>query len=343
MVSIWPGPWTRMATRSTPCGSASWPLAIDRPVVSEQSYFTAAWSADSRTALLHRGRRGQPAVPGPPAHDGRRTGRDDVDELVVEEPDASFELTVHGTRSGELILVRAGSRESTELAWLPAAEPTRPPQVIWPRRPGIEYDVDHVPAATTGLAGELVIVTNDGAPEFRVLRAPLAHPEPADAVELLGPDPDDPVGLGRRHRALGRRRRAAATRCPSCASSTWTAARPTTSSRSGRPGRSRWPATRTRTRRTSGCGPSRWCSRPTWFDVDLATGERTPGQGAGGADLRPEPLCHRTDLGHARPTGRGCRSAWPATWTRPSTAPRPACSGATAPTSRATGRSSTRP
>ena len=105
----------------------------DRPVA-ERSYFTSAWSADSRTLFYT-----VPDAANRPHQVRRHTigARDDLvgDELVLEEPDASFELQVHGTRSGELLVLLSGSRDCTELSWLPADDPTRAPQVIWPRRP----------------------------------------------------------------------------------------------------------------------------------------------------------------------------------------------------------------
>jgi oligopeptidase B len=61
--------------------------------------------------------------------------------------------------------------------------------VLWPRRPGIEYAVDHLRGAGPGELGEIVAVTNDGAPEFRVIRVPLADPAPARWTDVLASDP----------------------------------------------------------------------------------------------------------------------------------------------------------
>ena len=44
-----------------------------------------------------------------------------ADELVLEEPDQRFELTLHGSRSGELAIITAESRDTTEVRRDPAA------------------------------------------------------------------------------------------------------------------------------------------------------------------------------------------------------------------------------
>jgi oligopeptidase B len=59
---------------------------------------------------------------------------------------------------------------------------------VEPRRPGIEYAVDHL---TGPDAGALAIVTNDGAEEFRVMTAPLASPDRRHWVELLPTNPGE--------------------------------------------------------------------------------------------------------------------------------------------------------
>ncbi len=100
--------------------------------------------------------------------------------LVYEESDARFELTLHASRSGELIVITAASRDTTEVRIIPASQPASAAVLIEPRRRGVEYRVDHVTGAA-GDAGELLIVTDDGAgdgsaAEFTLMRAPVAAP-----------------------------------------------------------------------------------------------------------------------------------------------------------------------
>jgi oligopeptidase B len=166
----------------------------DLPEVIGRSQPGSAWSADSRHLFylvpdqLYR-----------PYQVWRHAVGTDAsaDVLVLEEPDARFELYLKSSRSGGLIVITAGSRDTTEVHVIPAEDPCSAPQMIARRRAGIEYAVDHAAATpTAGLAadpaacvaadpaaglaesgGGLYIVTNDGATEYQLMRAPLAAPE----------------------------------------------------------------------------------------------------------------------------------------------------------------------
>ncbi len=98
----------------------------------------------------------------------------DSDVLVYQESDARFELTLAASRSGELIIITAASRDTTEVWLIPASRPLSAPVVVEPRRRGVEYRVDH--AAVPGGGGDLLIVTDDGHAEFTLMRAPVAAP-----------------------------------------------------------------------------------------------------------------------------------------------------------------------
>ena len=148
----------------------------DLPEIIERSYPGIAWSADSRHLFY--------LVPdrlGRPFQVWRHQVGTDVgaDALVLQEPDARFELTLHASRSGFLVVITAASRDTTEVHVIPAADPRAAPVSIAPRRRGIEYAIDHArarPGAGPGDAGDLYIVTNDGATEYRLMRAPMSDP-----------------------------------------------------------------------------------------------------------------------------------------------------------------------
>jgi len=148
-----------------------------------RSYYGCAWSADS-TAVLYvvhdqayrpfqvkRHRIGQPAS-------------DDV--LVFEEPDERFDVMLYATRSGELAVISTDNRDTSEIWLLRTDDVDAAPVVVAARRPGIEYSVDHVSGAD---GGELYIVTNDEAAEFRLMRAPVRTPGREHWVEALGENP----------------------------------------------------------------------------------------------------------------------------------------------------------
>jgi len=165
----------------------------DLPEIIERTSPGIAWSADSRQLFylvpdeLNRQHQAWRHRIGTSAG---------ADVLVLAEPDARFELTLHASRSGGLVVITAASRDTTEVHVIPAADPEAPPVCVAPRRPGIEYTVDHAAATQDGATqdaatqdaagpggagpgggpGELYIVTNDGAAEYRLMRAPLSAP-----------------------------------------------------------------------------------------------------------------------------------------------------------------------
>ncbi|MEO3807679.1 prolyl oligopeptidase family serine peptidase [Sphaerisporangium sp. B11E5] len=128
------------------------------------TYYTGAWSADSRAFYytvvdpVYRPHEVRMRVPA--------TGED---VLILHEPDRRFELTIRATRSG-LVTVTSTARDTTEV-WL--IDGTAAHSVAG-RRPGHEYRADHDAAG-----GRLVVVTNDTHPEFRVVTAPLGPPPSA--------------------------------------------------------------------------------------------------------------------------------------------------------------------
>lgn len=102
-----------------------------------------------------------------------------ADVKVFHEPDERFWLGVGLTRSRKYLVLEAGSHVTSESWLLDAADPTGEFRVVWPRRDGVEYDLDHVVA---GGRDRLLIVHNEG-----------------DAVnfELVSVAADDPQGARR--------------------------------------------------------------------------------------------------------------------------------------------------
>jgi oligopeptidase B len=82
-----------------------------------------------------------------------------ADHLVLEEPDERFWVGVDLTRSEKFILIQVGSKTTSEVHYLPADDPLRPPAVIAPRRQGVEYSVEHH-------GHRFLILHNDGAQDF---------------------------------------------------------------------------------------------------------------------------------------------------------------------------------
>jgi oligopeptidase B len=56
-------------------------------------------------------------------------------------------------------------------------------KVVIPRQPFIEYSLDHL--ATSDGQERFLILTNDGAPNFRLVSAPLEDPGPHNWSEII--------------------------------------------------------------------------------------------------------------------------------------------------------------
>lgn len=115
----------------------------DRADVLEGVYYGSAWSGDGTTFFYTRPDDAMRPwqvwshALGAPTED---------DHLVYQEDDEHFFVDVGLSRSRARIVIHSASKTSSELRWLPAQEPfrpDRPPSVLLPRRPGVEYDAEH--------------------------------------------------------------------------------------------------------------------------------------------------------------------------------------------------------
>ncbi|MGC8463230.1 MAG: S9 family peptidase [Acidimicrobiales bacterium] len=112
------------------------------------------------------------------------------DVLVHEELDERFYLGVGRTRDDAYIICSLDSKITSEVWVLDADAPGGAFTVVEPRRHGIEYGVDHVRGdPDRGLPGRFLIVTNDGAEDFRLVEAPDDQPGRASWLEVLPPRP----------------------------------------------------------------------------------------------------------------------------------------------------------
>ena len=89
------------------------------------------------------------------------------DQLVHQEDDGTFILSLVKTRSRRFLLVEVASHSSSEVRVLDADRPRDPPRLLARRESNVEYAVEH--------HGErFFIVTNDGAVNFRLVEAPVS-------------------------------------------------------------------------------------------------------------------------------------------------------------------------
>ena len=138
-------------------------------------YYGAAWSADSKTFFYVR-----PDAAMRPFQVWRHRlgtpGEQDV--IVLEEGDERFELGVEATKSERYIIFTSASQVTSESRFLRTDDPEAEPVMVEPRRDGIEYSVDHQ-------EDRFLILTNDGALNFRLMAAPTASQGRASWIEVV--------------------------------------------------------------------------------------------------------------------------------------------------------------
>jgi oligopeptidase B len=138
-------------------------------------YYGAAWSADSRTFFYV-----MPDAAVRPFQVWRHAlgtpTEDDV--LVMQEDDERFELSVDPTKSEQYVVFTSTSQVTSEIHFLPADQPEAQPRLVEARRHDIEYSIDHQ-------GDRFLILTNDGARNFRLMAAPVSNPGRESWTEVV--------------------------------------------------------------------------------------------------------------------------------------------------------------
>ncbi len=136
-------------------------------VVTDRATYGLAWANDSARLLwlepdeAQRPRRVWRHVVGQP-------GGPEHDTVLFDEADERFWVSIGAHRSESFLEIAAGSSTTSESWLLDADDPEGLPWCVAPRRNGVEYAVEHDRARN-----RLLVVTNDDAPDFRVLAAAL--------------------------------------------------------------------------------------------------------------------------------------------------------------------------
>ena len=159
----------------------------ESPEKLDDTSYGVAWANDNATVFFTRVDRAMR----PYQLWRHRVGTDPADDtLVYEEPDDHFYLGVGRTKDDRFVLMGLDSKVTSEVHALPADDPFGSFAVIEPRRHGIEYSVDHDRGdPDAGRASRFLIVTNDGAPDFRLVEAPEQAPDRAHWNEVIGGRP----------------------------------------------------------------------------------------------------------------------------------------------------------
>jgi oligopeptidase B len=145
------------------------------PETIEGTSTAAAWANDSRTLfyiVLDDARR-------PSRLFRHRVGSNPVEDVLVHfEPDDAFFLDINRTRSRRFLVLDLASHSTSEVRYASADHPEEEFRVVEPRRHGIEYGVAHH-------GDRFYIVTNDDAPNFRLVSAPVDDPGRANWSAVL--------------------------------------------------------------------------------------------------------------------------------------------------------------
>jgi oligopeptidase B len=152
----------------------------DHPEAIPGTSYGAAWASDNRTVFyttLDESRR-------PWRVWRHRLGTDPTDDVIVhQEDDDRFFCSVERTRSGGFIVIDVRSAVTSETRLLRADDPDGVFTVLEPRRQGVEYGLDHH-------GSRFFIMSNEEAPNFRLVEAPVDDPGPHNWRELIPHSPD---------------------------------------------------------------------------------------------------------------------------------------------------------
>ena len=142
------------------------PLAGQSPLPDrlDDVYYGFAWASDSRHFFYTR------------VDDAMRPWQlwrhelgtsSEHDVMVLEEPDAQYNLSVGRSRDDEVLLVSISSSLTSEMHYLDASTPRGQFRVIEPRSLGVEYVVEHY--RDVAGRGWWLKITNEDATDFRLL------------------------------------------------------------------------------------------------------------------------------------------------------------------------------
>lgn len=144
---------------------------VTRNVLEDVAPFSLAWGLNGKTLYYAR------------FDESKRTNRiyrhiigtdPAADELLIREDDVRFSLSVGASSSDEWIVISSGSTTTSEVWILDASNPASRPRSVAGRTPGVMYSVTHRrgegPNADGGERGWIYCTTDDGAPNFRVVR-----------------------------------------------------------------------------------------------------------------------------------------------------------------------------
>jgi oligopeptidase B len=136
--------------------------------------YEVEWAADNRTLFYGRD---------DAAHRAFRVYRHELggpgpDAVVFEDADPLFNVDLAKSKDRSYLFINSESFTSSDTRYLPAGRPRGAWRVLRPRAPDVVYSVEHH-------GGDFLIRTNDGAINFKLVRAPVSDPSPANWTEVV--------------------------------------------------------------------------------------------------------------------------------------------------------------
>lgn len=104
-----------------------------------------------------------------------------ADATLFHEPDERYWVGAGFTRSERYLMIDVGSSITSEEFLVPADDLRAAPQVVWPRREGVEYSATH---AVIDGEDVLYVLHNEGALDFELVRVPASDPAAEREVVL---------------------------------------------------------------------------------------------------------------------------------------------------------------
>jgi oligopeptidase B len=135
---------------------------------------STAWAADNRTIFYTV----EDATTKRSFQLYRHTlGDTQPDVLIYEDSDERFRIEIERTRSGAFLILTSASHTTSEVRYLPAAQPSAEFVLVAGREDNHEYYVDHHPGPASGVEdGIFYVRTNSLGRTFRLMTVSVANP-----------------------------------------------------------------------------------------------------------------------------------------------------------------------
>ncbi len=99
-------------------------------------------------------------------------------QLIHSEPDPLYHVGIYKSQDMRYIFASSASKETTEISYLLATDAKSRFTVLFPRRVGIQYWLEH-------LDGNWLVRTNENAPDFKLLLVSLSEPDLSSGTPII--------------------------------------------------------------------------------------------------------------------------------------------------------------